>query len=1016
LPIRIYALAKELQIDNKKLVDICTRAGITGKGSALASLTDEEVVRLKAFMAASGGRGGKTEGAAPARMAEAGLSRSIRRDDYISPAGTGTKVPLLPARQDKPPLLRKKPEETAPPVHPAAGVPPLADVPAPAAAPGVVPTAPAVAAASPLSPAVPPVAPPAAPPVTVAALVAPAGPTSAAEETMTPASSPAAIAPLSPPSPPSTLGPAPPVSPQRTPMPAMSRPLERMMLGKRDSKPAERSVGEKRAGEKKSAEKSSSAMHLAPMPAPSKTLAKGKPKEPAPQKPDIKLPPDAIRASKVGSKPLSEHLRKHEEKKMRDDLAAKKGLARPGSPGAGLIGVPGEEPAGGKERPRRVVKPVAADDEREGAGLSTLGGREQRQAKRKRSTTVKRRGGEEDESSGATTRRTHIRRTGANTAAPRKGKLVVELPCTIRTFAELTGIPAGKILGKLMALGVMSNIAANLDAETADLLAMEFGIDVDLRREVSLEEKMLETVDQIDSPESLEPRPPIVTFLGHVDHGKTSLLDRIIGLDVAAHEKGGITQHIRAYKVEKDGRYVTFVDTPGHEAFTEMRARGANVTDIAVLVVAADDGVMPQTEEAISHARAAGVPIVVALNKIDLPGINIDRLYGQLSENQLQPSEWGGETEVVKTSATKGTGLDELIVTLLTVAELHEYKANPHRPARGTCLEAEMHEDRGVIAKLIVQTGTLRPGDIVVCGGAYGRVRAMYDTLDPHKKYDEAGPSTPVNVTGLSVAPGAGDRFYVVPAITEARALADQRLQTERVRDLAGSSREHVTLENLFERLGQMDEVQTLNIILRADVRGSIEAIRKELGKLAHPEVQIRILQATVGGITEADVQLADASDAVIIGFNVVPDENARLLAESRGVQIRRYDIIYQVTSDLQAALEGMLRPEKHERELGRALVQQLFHISRIGTAAGCRVLAGTITRDSHVRVIRDNRVIGDYALDSLRREKDDVREVREGLECGVKLTGYNDIKEGDVLEAYKIEEVKRTFAESAAT
>jgi translation initiation factor IF-2 len=550
----------------------------------------------------------------------------------------------------------------------------------------------------------------------------------------------------------------------------------------------------------------------------------------------------------------------------------------------------------------------------------------------------------------------------------------------------------------------------------AELLAVELGVQVTFQHAMNLEQQVLQSLEAADDPAKLLPRPPIVTFLGHVDHGKTSLLDRIIGIDVAAHEKGGITQHIRAYKVDKDGRAVTFVDTPGHEAFTEMRARGANVTDIAVLVVAADDGVMPQTEEAISHARAAGVPIVVALNKIDLPGVNIDRLFNQLAENQLLPSEWGGETEVVKTSATKGTGLDDLIVTLLTVAELHEYKANPDRPARGTCLEAEMHEDRGVIAKLIVQTGTLRPGDIVVCGGAYGRVKAMYDTLDPHKKYDEAGPSMPVNVTGLSVAPGAGDRFYVLPEISEARALADQRLQTARQRDLTGSSREHVTLENLFERLGQMDDVQTLNIILRADVRGSIEAIRKELGKLAHPEVQIRILQATVGGITEADVHLADASDAVIIGFNVVPDEKARVLAESRGVQVRRYDIIYQVTGDLQAALEGMLRPEKHEKELGRALVQQLFHISRVGTAAGCRVLAGTITRDSRVRVIRDNRVIGDYGLDSLRREKDDAREVREGLECGIKLAGFNDIKEGDVLEAYRIEEVKRTFAESAAT
>ena len=1012
MPIRIYALAKELQIDNKKLVDICTRAGITGKGSALASLSDEEVVRLKAFMA--GGKGGKAGAAAtrPGDAGAAGLGRTFRREDYIAPTGTatGTKVPLLPAKPDKPHRApegpRKKPEETAPPVHPAVEVP--ATVGEPAAS--------SLAAAATLEQA------PAAPPLGAEGIAGAAStpPPSlkateadAVQETQSSVVSPAAAGPATPPSPASLLPPM-----QRPTATSMPGPLGRMMMGKRtqDSKPGAKSPGERKAGEKKP-EKGTATMHLAPMPQ-SKTTARHKPKEPTPQKPDIKLPPDAIRAGKAGSKPLSEHLRKHEEKKKRDDLAAKKGLPRPGAPESGAGAVPLAGLPGGKDRPRRGPgKPGTAEEEREGAGLATLGGREQRQAKRKRSTTAKRRGGEDEEgSSGSTARRSrNLRHTGANTAAPRKGKVVVEFPCTVRSFAEATGIPASKILGKLMAMNIMSNIAASLEAETAEYLAAELGIEVEIRREVSLEQKVLETADQTDSPESLQPRPPIVTFLGHVDHGKTSLLDRIIGLDVAAHEKGGITQHIRAYKVDKDGRAVTFVDTPGHEAFTEMRARGANVTDIAVLVVAADDGVMPQTEEAISHARAAGVPIVVALNKIDLPGINIERLYGQLSENQLQPGEWGGDTEVVKTSATKGTGLDELITTLLTVAELHEYKANPDRPARGTCLESEMHEDRGVIAKLVVQNGTLRPGDIIVCGGAYGRVKAMVDTLDPHKKYEEAGPSTPVNVTGLNVAPGAGDRFYVLPSISEARNLADQRLQTARQVELSGG-REHVTLENLFERLGEMDELQTLNIILRADVRGSIEAIRKELEKLAHPEVQIRILQATVGGITEADVHLADASDAVIIGFNVVPDEKARTLAESRGVQIRRYDIIYQVTGDLQAALEGMLRPEKHEKDLGRALVQQLFHISRIGTAAGCRVLAGTITRDSRVRVIRENRVIGDYALDSLRRAKDDAREVREGLECGIKLAGFNDIKEGDVLEAYKIEEVKRTFAESAAT
>ncbi len=340
---------------------------------------------------------------------------------------------------------------------------------------------------------------------------------------------------------------------------------------------------------------------------------------------------------------------------------------------------------------------------------------------------------------------------------------------------------------------------------------------------------------------------------------------------------------------------------------------------------------------------------------------------------------------------------------------MHEYKANPEGPGRGTCLEAELHEGRGVVAKLLVRNGTLHVGDIVVCGAAFGRVKAMYDTLMPGQRHEEAGPSTPVNVTGLSEAPAAGDLFYVLSDIGQARELAEQRAAESRQRDLAGV-RPHVTLESLYERLGEESQVQTLNIILRADVRGSIEAIRKELSKLQHPEVQIKILQATVGGITEADVHLADASDAVIIGFSVVPDEGARSLADKLGVQIRRYDIIYQVTDDLRAALEGMLKPARQEKELGRALAQRVFHISRLGTVAGCRVLAGVIQRDARVRVIRESRIIGDYALDSLKREKDDAREVREGLECGIKLAGFNDVKEGDLLEAYKIEEVARTF------
>ncbi|HEY2895046.1 MAG TPA: translation initiation factor IF-2, partial [Pirellulales bacterium] len=575
--------------------------------------------------------------------------------------------------------------------------------------------------------------------------------------------------------------------------------------------------------------------------------------------------------------------------------------------------------------------------------------------------------------------------------------------------SEAIGVPAQQVLRQLMSLGTMVNINAELDAETAELLAVSLGVEVDFKHAVDLGEQTIAQLrESADDPADLVMRPPVITFLGHVDHGKTSLLDRIIGTNVVSGESGGITQHIRAYQIEKDGRKISFVDTPGHEAFTEMRARGANVTDIAVLVVAADDGIMPQTEEAISHAKAAGVPIVVALNKIDLPGVDTQRIFQQLAAADLLPTEWGGDTEVVKTSATIGTGIDDLLETLLTLAELRDYSANPNRAASGTCLEAELHEGRGVVAKLIVQNGTLRVGDAVVCGAAYGRVKAMYDTLRPTIIHQEAGPSMPVNLTGLNVPPAAGEHFYVLDDIATARQIAEDRGGKVRRAALVGAP-QHVTLETLFDRLGEK-EVQTLNMILRADVRGSIEAIQKELTKLEHPEVKIKVLQASVGGISEADVHLADASDAIIIGFNVVPDEKARALSELRGVQIRRYEIIYKLTEDLKAALEGMLEPEKREVELGRALVQRTFTISRVGTIAGCRVLAGIVQRNSRVRVIRENRIIGEYPLESLKREKDDAREVREGLECGIKLGGFNDLKEGDILEVYRIEEVARTF------
>jgi translation initiation factor IF-2 len=550
------------------------------------------------------------------------------------------------------------------------------------------------------------------------------------------------------------------------------------------------------------------------------------------------------------------------------------------------------------------------------------------------------------------------------------------------------------------------------------MLAVDLGVDLEFKQAETLETSVIAKLDDfVDNAEDLIPRPPIVTFLGHVDHGKTSLLDYLIGTKIVTGEAGGITQHIRAYQVKKDGRAVSFVDTPGHEAFTEMRARGANVTDIAILVVAADDGIMPQTEEAISHAKAAGVPIVVAANKCDLPGADINRVMTQMTQHGLTPSAWGGDVEVVPTSAITGEGMDALLETVLTVAELNDYRANPKRAAKGVCLESEQSADRGVIAKVMVQTGTLRVGDIVVCGTTFGRVKAIHDTLKRSKQMTEAGPSMPVNITGLDHPPEAGEKFYVIDEIGQARQLAARREQDSRATSLSGSSPKvsFETFQELLQsgKLGAKEDRVILNLIIRADVRGSLEAIEKELSKLDHPEVDIRILQKSVGGISVADVTLASASQAVVVGFNVIPDESARILADSKNVEIRRYDIIYKLAQDIRALVEGRLKPEEKVVELGRAFVKAVFTVSRVGTIAGCFVAQGTIERGCRIRVHREGRKIGDYQLDTLRRVKDDVKEVNRGMECGIKLAGFNDVKVDDVLEAYKVEQVARTLESS---
>ncbi len=634
-------------------------------------------------------------------------------------------------------------------------------------------------------------------------------------------------------------------------------------------------------------------------------------------------------------------------------------------------------------------------------GLGLEEGRQQRREKRRQSRQVV-----DDEVRVQRTRGLRRRRQKGGAPAELKTSAQIELPITLRGLSEAMGRPVSDLQRALMAGGYMITINDTVTEEIALELAMEVGVDLEIRRPRDIEDELQDVWESDEDEATLTPRPPIITILGHVDHGKTSLLDRIRSSKVAAGEAGGITQHIASYQVEHGDHKLTFVDTPGHAAFGEMRARGANVTDIVVLVVAADDGVMPQTVECISHAKATGVPIVVALNKIDLPDVNIPKIQGDLAANEVVPQEWGGDVEVVKTSAETGEGIDDLLETLLLTAELHEFKANPERSALGICLEASRDEGRGALASLIVQKGTLRVGDIVLCGPAYGRIRAMYDHYE--QEIEEAGPSTPIKVAGLDIVPGAGDRFHVVDDIDEAREAAEGRRHRGRTEVLSGRGRPR-TLDDILNA-ARGGTVQDLALIVKADTPGSLEALRSEIDKFDHPEVRVKILHEGVGGVNESDVYLASASDAIIIAFHVIPEDRAMILAEKESVEIRRYNIIYEVTAQIKRVLEGLLEPEKLEVATGRALVLQTFHISRFGTIAGCRILNGTIERSNRVHVIRDQTVLNNYDIASLRREKDDVKEVREGMECGIRLAGFNDVKEGDLLEAYRIEEKKRTL------
>lgn len=586
-----------------------------------------------------------------------------------------------------------------------------------------------------------------------------------------------------------------------------------------------------------------------------------------------------------------------------------------------------------------------------------------------------------------------------------KGERVIQLKenITVKELAEIMDKGASEVITKLIGLGIMANINQELDYDTAEIVATEFGFEVEMIEDINEDDPIIDIVVEPDRPEDLKPRPPVVTVMGHVDHGKTSLLDAIRKTKVTTREAGGITQHIGASEIKVNDKNIVFLDTPGHEAFTSMRARGAKVTDIAILVVASDDGVMPQTIEAINHAKAAEVPIIIAINKMDKPTANPDRVKQELSEHGVLIEEWGGDVISVPVSALTGENIDSLLEMILLVAEMEEFKANPNRNAIGTVIEAQLDVGKGPVATILVQNGTLKISDSVVIGNTHGRIRAMMN--DKGKRVKVAGPSTAVEITGLSEVPEAGDQLFAVEDDKVAKAIVEKRINKIKEEQLKASHK--ISLDALFNQMEQ-GEIKDLNLIIKADVQGSVEAVKQSLIKLSNDEVVINPIHGGVGAITETDVNLAAASNAIIIGFNVRPTSSADSLAKKENVDIRSYRVIYKAIEDIEAAMKGMLDPEFKEEELGKAEVRATFKVPGAGTIGGCYVIEGKILRNAKVRLVRDGIVVHEGSIDSLKRFKDDAKEVATGYECGIGLSQFNDLKEGDIIEAYHMKEIER--------
>lgn len=945
LKIRIFALARELGLDSKVLLGLCDEAGVKLR-NALATITPEERDQIVAYI---NGREGKPAGQEEPRedlTPKREVNTGKVRDIRVIPA-KGERPAAAPPTAAEPPAAEEETVSEAPveePVAEAAEPAVVADT-AAAEEPAREPTKEAAAEAPPAE------AEPAEEAPAPAAAESPAetAPAAETEETETQKEEPVAEQKSAP------TAPAPePRQPQKA-----SAPLQRMRSTRREMKP----IG---------SVKESGRQQQSPPTQDPPRQEKERPARPlVAAAPTFQPPPAKPKPKKTG------------EKAMKPDIALDNIVDR-SSPLATQL---------------QQLKKARAEHE---GDFSESGGR-RRQGPQKGSLLKQLRESREKQR-----QEKRQRRKKRTSQAELKTSAQIEFPINVRNLSEAIGRPAKSIMGYFFKAGKMVTINDELSEEDALEVAMELGVDLEIKRGRDIEAELLASLDHEDDEDTMEWRPPIVTILGHVDHGKTTLVDKLRLANVAAGEAGGITQHIAAYQVEREGAPVTFVDTPGHAAFGEMRARGANVTDIIVLVIAADDGVMPQTEECIAHAKNAGVPIIVALNKMDLPDVDDQKTLQQLASHDMLPAEWGGEYEVIRTSGETGLGLDELVETIQLTAELVEYKANPDREAIGVCLEAFRDEGRGVVAWFIVQKGTLRVGDNVLCGTTYGRIRAMYN--DRGEEVEEAGPSMPVKVAGLNEIPTAGVHFFEMKDIDEARDVAESRKHEGREVNLSGRGKP-LDLDSFLSRVREGQGLQKLPLIVKADTPGSVEALRGELTKFEHPEVEVQIIHEAVGGVNESDVYLASAAGAIIVAFHVVAEDRAQQLAEKEGVDIRRYNIIYEVTEYIRQSLEGLLKPEKVEVATGRAIVLQTFSISRFGTIAGCRVLNGTISRDNRVHVIRDNTVLNDYRIGSLKREKEDAKEVREGMECGIRLDGFNDVKEGDLLEAFRIDEIQRTLS-----